>query len=398
MKKALALTCAMTMAASLFLTGCGGSDYTTMSGNGSDNNSGDSNGSGKRVVNVCSWGEYIDEDLIYKFEDETGIKVNYQTAESNEALYSLLKTGAGDYDVIVPSDYMIARLIDEGMLAELNYDNIPNYEKIGEQYKSLSFDPENKYTVPYTWGTLGIIYNSTMVDGDIDSWDAMFDEKYAGNVLMIRNSRDALAAALLVYGLALGAGVSRTTLVLAGLAVSGMLTAGMNTIKLLYPDAIAGASDFLVGGLSGVTLSGLKGAVLYLITGTLLALLLAADLNVLCLGEQSAASLGLHIGAVRFLGILAAALLAGAAVSFAGLLSFVGLLAPHIARRLVGNNHRILLPAAMLLGAAFVVLCDVLARCLFAPFELPVGILLSLIGGPFFLGLLLHGRGRRMYD
>ena len=184
----------MTMAASLFLTGCGGSDYTTMSGNGSDNNSGSSNGSGKRVVNVCSWGEYIDEDLIYKFEDETGIKVNYQTAESNEALYSLLKTGAGDYDVIVPSDYMIARLIDEGMLAELNYDNIPNYEKIGEQYKSLSFDPENKYTVPYT------IYNSTMVDGDIDSWDAMFDEKYAGNVLMIRNSRDALAAALLDLG------------------------------------------------------------------------------------------------------------------------------------------------------------------------------------------------------
>ena len=222
----------------------------------------------------------------------------------------------------------------------------------------------------------------------------------AAGVLLqtVLNNAMALAAALLVYGLALGAGVSRTTLVLAGLAVSGMLTAGMNTIKLLYPDAIAGASDFLVGGLSGVTLSGLKGAVLYLITGTLLALLLAADLNVLCLGEQSAASLGLHIGAVRFLGILAAALLAGAAVSFAGLLSFVGLLAPHIARRLVGNNHRILLPAAMLLGAAFVVLCDVLARCLFAPFELPVGILLSLIGGPFFLGLLLHGRGRRMYD
>ena len=202
MKKALALTCAMTMAASLFLTGCGGNSYsfTSSTDSNSDSNSGGSNGSGKRVVNVCSWGEYIDEDLIYKFEDETGIKVNYQTAESNEALYSLLKTGAGDYDVIVPSDYMIARLIDEGMLAELNYDNIPNYEKIGEQYKSLSFDPENKYTVPYTWGTLGIIYNSTMVDGDIDSWDAMFDEKYAGNVLMIRNSRDALAAALLDLG------------------------------------------------------------------------------------------------------------------------------------------------------------------------------------------------------
>lgn len=187
----------MTMAASLFLTGCGGSNNSSTD---SASSSGSSNGSGKRVVNVCSWGEYIDEDLIYQFEDETGIKVNYQTAESNEALYSLLKTGAGDYDVIVPSDYMIARLIDEDMLAELNYDNIPNYAKIGDQYKSLSFDPDNKYTVPYTWGTLGIIYNTTMVDGDITSWDAMFDEKYAGNVLMIRNSRDALAAALLDLG------------------------------------------------------------------------------------------------------------------------------------------------------------------------------------------------------
>ena len=202
MKKALALTCAITMAASLFLTGCGGNSnsFTSSTDSNLDSNSGGSNGSGKRVVNVCSWGEYIDEDLIYKFEDETGIKVNYQTAESNEALYSLLSIGGADYDVIVPSDYMIARLIDEGMLAELNYDNIPNYAKIGEQYKSLSFDPENKYTVPYTWGTLGIIYNSTMVDGDIDSWDAMFDEKYADNVLMIRNSRDALAAALLDLG------------------------------------------------------------------------------------------------------------------------------------------------------------------------------------------------------
>ena len=208
----------------------------------------------------------------------------------------------------------------------------------------------------------------------------------------------ALAAALLVYGLALG-GRGKPHHAGAG----GPCRQRNADRRHEYDQAIVPGCDcrgirLLVGGLSGVTLSGLKGAVPYLITGTLLALLLAADLNVLCLGEQSAASLGLHIGAVRFLGILAAALLAGAAVSFAGLLSFVGLLAPHIARQLVGNNHRILLPAAMLLGAAFVVLCDVLARCLFAPFELPVGILLSLIGGPFFLGLLLHGRGRRMYD
>ena len=95
---------------------------------------------------------------------------------------------------------MIARLIDEGMLAELNSDNIPNYALIDDAYKGLSFDPENKYTVPYTWGTVGIIYNTTMVDEPITSWDAMFDEKYAGNVLMIRNSRDALAAALLDLG------------------------------------------------------------------------------------------------------------------------------------------------------------------------------------------------------
>ena len=107
MKKTLALALAMMMVAAMTLTGCGSSEE-------------------ERVVNVCSWGEYIDENLIYQFEEETGIKVNYQTAESNEALYSLLKTGAGDYDVIVPSDYMIARLIDEDMLAELNYDNIPN--------------------------------------------------------------------------------------------------------------------------------------------------------------------------------------------------------------------------------------------------------------------------------
>ena len=152
------------------------------------------------VVNVCSWGEYIDEDLITEFEETTGISVNYQTVESNEALYSLIEMGGADFDVIVPSDYMIARLIDEGMLAELNFDNIPNYALIDDTYKNLSYDPENKYSVPYTWGTLGIIYNTTMVDEEITSWDAMFDPKYAGQVLMINNSRDALAAALLDLG------------------------------------------------------------------------------------------------------------------------------------------------------------------------------------------------------
>jgi len=155
---------------------------------------------GKPVVNVCSWGEYIDESLITQFEEETGIMVNYQTAESNEALYSLLKSGAGDYDVVVPSDYMISQLIEEDMLEELDYHNIPNFDLIDERFKNLPYDPENKYTVPYTWGTVGIIYNTAMVEEPVTSWEVMFSDQYAGNVLMFRNSRDALATALLYLG------------------------------------------------------------------------------------------------------------------------------------------------------------------------------------------------------
>ena len=152
------------------------------------------------VVNVCSWGEYIDEDLITRFEEETGIIVNYQTAESNEALYSLLKSGAGDYDVVVPSDYMISQLIEEDMLAELDYSQIPNFEKIDRRFRNLPYDPENRYTVPYSWGTLGLIYNANMVDEEPDSWGALYDDQYAGDVLLINNSRDALGAALLHLG------------------------------------------------------------------------------------------------------------------------------------------------------------------------------------------------------
>ena len=154
----------------------------------------------ERVVNVCSWGEYIDESLIEQFEAQTGITVNYQTVSDNETLYSQLKTGGADFDVVVPSDYMVARLSAEDMLAEIDYSNVPNFDLIDQRFKNLSYDPENKYTVPYTWGTVGIIYNTTMVDEPITSWSAMFDPKYAGEVVMIRNSRDALAAGLLYLG------------------------------------------------------------------------------------------------------------------------------------------------------------------------------------------------------
>ncbi len=152
------------------------------------------------VVNVCSWGEYIDEALIEQFEERTGIRVNYQTAESNEALYSLLKSGGADYDVVVPSDYMIGRLIEEDMLEKLDYSQIPNFSEIDSRFQNLSYDPANEYTVPYAWGTLGIIYNTAMVDGEITSWSALYDEKYAGSVLLINNSRDAIGEALLYLG------------------------------------------------------------------------------------------------------------------------------------------------------------------------------------------------------
>ena len=204
MKKIAALTLAMTMALGLFLSGCAmednGGDTAGSGSTGSAGNNSSGTNTGKRVVNVCSWGEYIDTSLIDEFEEKTGIEVNYQTAESNEALYSTLALGGANYDVIVPSDYMISQLIEEGMLQELDYSKIPNFEKIDTRFRNLSYDPENLYTVPYTWGTLGIIYNTTIVDEPITSWSSMFDEKYADNVVMIRNSRDALGIALYYLG------------------------------------------------------------------------------------------------------------------------------------------------------------------------------------------------------
>ena len=155
---------------------------------------------GQRVVNVCSWGEYIDESLIDQFEEKTGITVNYQTAESNEALYALLKSGAGDYDVIVPSDYMISQLIEEGMLEKLDYSKLPNFQLIDERFTYLPYDPANEYTVPYAWGTVGIIYNTTVVQEEVTSWEILFSDEYAGQVLLINNSRDAIGIALMYLG------------------------------------------------------------------------------------------------------------------------------------------------------------------------------------------------------
>jgi len=204
----------------------------------------------------------------------------------------------------------------------------------------------------------------------------------------------ALLATLIIYAVAAAAGAGRLTIILAGVAVSSIFTAGINTVKTFFPDTLYNGSTFLIGGFSGVSLKDITPAWGLILAALLGAFLLARQTDVLCLGEETAQSLGLPVGTVRFALILTACVLAGCAVSFSGLLSFVGLIVPHIARRLFGTSHRVLCAASCLLGAGFVTLCDLLSRVLFAPYEIPVGILLSLVGGPFFLFLLLRQRNR----
>lgn len=181
-KRIFALSCAAAMLCTM-LAGCGSS-----APNG--------------VVRVYNWGEYIDMDLLDEFTEETGIKVLYSTYDSNENMYTKLKSGSVNYDVIVPSDYMISRLIDEGMLMKLDFSQIPNYANIDEQYKNMIYDPTNEYSIPYTWGTTGIIYNPNMVDRPITKWADLFDTDLLDphSVLMFDNSRDCIAIALMALG------------------------------------------------------------------------------------------------------------------------------------------------------------------------------------------------------
>ena len=159
------------------------------------------------VINVFNWGEYISDgsegslDVNAEFEKLTGIKVNYDNYESNEAMYAKLKSGAVSYDIIIPSDYMIERLVTEDMLAEVDFSKITNYSLIDEKYKGLYFDPEEKFSVPYNVGMVGLIYNSTMVEEAPDSWAVMWDEKYKGDILTFNNPRDSFAIAQLLLGI-----------------------------------------------------------------------------------------------------------------------------------------------------------------------------------------------------
>ncbi|MCL1838876.1 MAG: iron ABC transporter permease [Propionibacteriaceae bacterium] len=202
----------------------------------------------------------------------------------------------------------------------------------------------------------------------------------------------ALLTALIIFAISLGTNTSRLTVVLAGIALSTIFGAGMNAILIVNPDAYVGASTFLVGGLAGVTMGKIVWSAIYVVGGLVLALLLGDKLNVLSLGDTTAHSLGMHVGHWR-LGLLGlAALLSGAAVSFAGLLGFVGLIVPHMVKFIVGHNNRIVLPLSAALGAGFVVFSDLAARVIFAPYEMPVGILMAFLGGPFFVYLILRNR------
>ena len=160
--------------------------------------------SGEKVV-VYNWGEYMDPTVLEKFEEETGIAVVYEEFETNEGMYPKVQAGAVSYDVVCPSDYMIQRMIENNLLAEINFDNIPNIKNVGKQYieQSRSFDPENKYSVPYCWGTVGILYNKTMVDEPVDSWEILWNEKYADKILMQNSVRDAFGIALKYCGYSL---------------------------------------------------------------------------------------------------------------------------------------------------------------------------------------------------
>ena len=205
----------------------------------------------------------------------------------------------------------------------------------------------------------------------------------------------AMAAAMLVLFIAERTGAAKITLVLAGVAISNILSAGVDAVVTFAPEALNAYSDFRIGSLENLTMQRLLYPAIVTALAMAAALLMTNELDVLMLGADTAESLGMKAGRVRILLLAVAAALAGAAVSFAGLLGFVGLIAPHMMRRFTGDEARYLLPASALGGAALLLICDTASRTLFAPYELPVGITLAFIGGPFFIWLLLRQRRGR---
>ncbi|MDO5719028.1 MAG: spermidine/putrescine ABC transporter substrate-binding protein [Tissierellia bacterium] len=161
----------------ILLTGCAGSDS-------------------ENVVNVYNWGEYMDKDILKDFEAETGIKVKYDTFVTNEDLYVKMKKGGDSYDVIIPSEYMIERMIGEDMLQKLDKEKLENLHNIDPKLLNMDYDPDSEYSIPYLWGTLGIVYNKNKVDGEVESWDILWDKKYENEIVMLDSSRDSIGIAL----------------------------------------------------------------------------------------------------------------------------------------------------------------------------------------------------------
>ena len=155
----------------------------------------------QEVVNVFNWEDYIDESVLQDFEAETGIHVNYMRFTTNEDMLVQVEANPGAFDVVFPSEYCVERLANKGLLAEINYDNIPNFQNIKESLKNPSYDEGNAHSVPYQWGTLGILYNTEMVDAeDVKTWNVLWNEKYKGQVLMMNSIRDAMGIALKMQG------------------------------------------------------------------------------------------------------------------------------------------------------------------------------------------------------
>lgn len=204
----------------------------------------------------------------------------------------------------------------------------------------------------------------------------------------------ALLTAILIYVVSAVTGAGRITVTLVGVAVGSILTSGINTVKILFPDSVYDVTGYLIGGMSSVDPSSIIAASVMILPSLALAVIFSRNLDVLSLGEEMASGLGVRVKTARLMWLVLAAVLAGAAVSFAGLLGFVGLIVPHVVRRFSGNVHRYLVPCTIFGGGIFLLVADTVARVAFLPYELPVGILLSLAGGPFFILLILSERRR----
>jgi len=154
----------------------------------------------KPTLYVYNWGDYIDEDILDEFEKETGMKIVYDTFATNEDMYVKIKSGGSTYDIIFPSDYMLTRMREEGMLEKIDLSKIPNHKNIESRFMNTDYDLGNEYSLPYMWGTMGILYNTTMVDEEVTSWEILWDPKYSKNILMLDSQRDSIGAALLLLG------------------------------------------------------------------------------------------------------------------------------------------------------------------------------------------------------